>query len=67
MTTRSERWYRVPVIWLGAAVLFASLAGCALMIVLASRYPAETALNVAPTVLKIPETREPESAAMTTR
>jgi hypothetical protein len=61
MTTVSERWYQTPVLWLGAAVLFASLAGCVLMIVLASRYPEEPALHVAPTVLKIPETREPEA------
>ena len=67
MTTTIERWYRVPVIWLGVAVLFASLAGCAFMVVLALRYPAEPALNVAPTVLKIPATREPESAAKTTQ
>jgi hypothetical protein len=61
MTTVSERWYQAPVLWLGAAILLASLAGCVLMIVLASRYPKEPALHVAPTVLKIPETREPEA------
>ncbi|HET6805849.1 MAG TPA: hypothetical protein VFH59_10465 [Frateuria sp.] len=31
-------WYRQPVLWLGAAILVASLAGCVWMIVLGSRH-----------------------------
>lgn len=38
-------WFRQPVVWLGALILAASIAGCVLMIVLASRFtdaPVET-------------------------
>lgn len=31
-------WYRQPVLWLGLAILVASLAGCVWMIVLGQRY-----------------------------
>lgn len=36
MTQSDERWYRPPVVWLGAAVLFASLGGCIALIVVAT-------------------------------
>ena len=36
MTNTSERWYRPPVVWLGAAILLASIAGCIALIVLAT-------------------------------
>ncbi len=36
MTPTSERWYRPPVIWLGAAILLASLSGCIALIVVAT-------------------------------
>jgi hypothetical protein len=61
VTTASERWYRVPVMWLGAAILLGSIAGCVLMIVLASRYPEEPAAHVGSSLLKVPEAREPEA------
>jgi hypothetical protein len=32
----SEPWYRPPVMWLGIAVLLASIAGCIALIVAAS-------------------------------
>jgi len=35
MTDVSERWYRPPVVWLGAAILIASLFGCIALIVVA--------------------------------
>jgi hypothetical protein len=35
---RSGAWYRQPVLWLGAAILVASLAGCVWMIVLGARH-----------------------------
>jgi hypothetical protein len=35
MTDSGERWYRAPVAWLGAAILFASLFGCIALIVAA--------------------------------
>ena len=31
-----ERWYRPPVMWLGAAVLLCSIIGCIALIVVAS-------------------------------
>lgn len=31
-----ERWYRPPVMWLGAAVLLCSVIGCITLIVVAS-------------------------------
>lgn len=36
---RRGAWHRQPLFWLGASILAASLAGCAWMILLASRYP----------------------------
>jgi hypothetical protein len=36
MTNTDERWYRPPVVWLGVAVLVASIAGCIALIVTAS-------------------------------
>jgi hypothetical protein len=31
-----ERWYRPPVMWLGAAILLCSIAGCIALIFVAS-------------------------------
>ena len=36
MSNANEPWYRPPVIWLGAAIVLASLAGCIALIVAAS-------------------------------
>jgi hypothetical protein len=36
MSNAAEPWYRPPVVWLGAAILLASLAGCIALIVVAS-------------------------------
>lgn len=62
MTTASERWYRLPVIWLGAAIFFASIAGCISMVVLASRYPDEPLPLSSDQLLKMPAARAPEPA-----
>lgn len=35
---RSGAWYRQPVLWLGAAVFAASMAGCIWIIVVGARY-----------------------------
>jgi hypothetical protein len=35
---RAGAWYRQPVLWLGAGILIASLAGCVWMIVLGARH-----------------------------
>ena len=61
MTTVRQRWYRLPVLWLGAAVLLASIAGCISMIVLASRYPDEPVAFAGDELLKVPQAREPAS------
>jgi hypothetical protein len=36
MNDTGGRWYRPPVVWLGAAVLLASLGGCIALIVVAT-------------------------------
>ena len=56
-TARAERagsaWLRQPVVWLGALVFAASLAGCVLMIVLGARH-ADEALPTGGELLKMP-------------
>jgi hypothetical protein len=34
-TSSGERWYRLPVLWLGAAILLAVILGCIHLIVIA--------------------------------
>ena len=36
MSKTDERWYRPPVMWLGALILLGSLAGCIALIITAS-------------------------------
>lgn len=60
MATSGERWYRLPVVWLGAIIFFASLAGCISMVVLASRYPDEPLPLRSDQLLKMPAERTPE-------
>ena len=36
MNADGERWYRPPVMWLGAAILLGSIAGCIALIVTAT-------------------------------
>lgn len=62
MATSGERWYRLPVVWLGAIIFFASLAGCISMVVLASRYPDEPLPLSSDQLLKMPAARNPEPA-----
>lgn len=61
---RAGAWYRQPVLWLGAAILAASLAGCVWMIVLGARY-ADPSLENAPShnVLGMPVHRGAGSGA----
>ena len=52
---RGERWYRQPVLWLAAAILLASIAGCIGLIVLASRLSRRPgAAQRRETVLRVP-------------
>lgn len=36
MNDTGERWYRPPVVWLGAVILLGSLAGCIALIIVAT-------------------------------
>lgn len=67
--TESARtaWYCQPVVWLGALVFAASLAGCVWMIVLGARH-ADAPLPTAGEIMKMPLARPepPEPAQATT-
>jgi len=52
----SERWYHQPVAWLGAGLLFASIAGCIGMVVLAARYPDDPLPVSSERLLRMPAT-----------
>jgi len=58
-TTERSRsaWYRQPVVWLGALLFAASLAGCVWMIVLGVRHADEPIDTGSVEVLKMPLTR----------
>lgn len=49
-------WYHQPVLWLGALLFAASLAGCVLMIVLGARH-ADEALPTGGEIMKMPLVR----------
>lgn len=55
------RWYRQPILWLGAAIFFASLAGCIGMVVLGSRYAEEPLAVSGERLLKMPTAHAAES------
>jgi hypothetical protein len=46
-------WYRQPILWLGAFVFAASMAGCVWLIVVGNRY-ADTPLDTSHTVFGVP-------------
>jgi hypothetical protein len=52
-TPGSNAWFRQPVLWLGAAVFAASLAGCIWLIVLGMRH-ADTPLDTSHKVFGVP-------------
>ena len=52
-------WYRQPIVWVGAAVLGASIAGCAWLIVVAERYTDPPLPAAGLQILKMPLTRSP--------
>jgi hypothetical protein len=54
MSSDIERWYRLPVLWLGGAILLACLAACIGMIVLAERFPDEPLSVSSDPLLKMP-------------
>ena len=58
-----DAWYRQPIVWVGAAVLVASIAGCVWLIVVAERH-ADPPLPVdGLQILKMPLTRPPPREA----
>lgn len=50
-----QSWYRQPVVWLGALIFVASLAGCVWMIALGARH-ADEPVPTGTTVFKVPTT-----------
>ncbi len=59
-----ERWYRSPVLWLGVALLAATVAGCIFTIALALRY-ADTPLPVdEERVFRVPAAHAPPSGTI---
>jgi hypothetical protein len=52
-TPHRDRWYRQPVLWLGALLFVASLAGCVWMIVMAERH-ADPAVPTDEAVFNVP-------------
>jgi hypothetical protein len=59
--TTHSTWYQQPVVWLGALIFIASLAGCVWMIVLGARYADEPVATNGATVFKVP-TNQPAAA-----
>jgi hypothetical protein len=58
----ASSWYRQPVLWLGAVVFAASMAGCVWLIVVSSRY-ADVPLDTSHTVFGVPVSSRSSSAA----
>lgn len=58
-----EAWYRQPILWLGAFILAASLAGCIWMIVLAMQNPDELTHEPERAVLGVPVSRPATTAS----
>ena len=52
--TNRSTWYQQPVVWLGALIFAASLAGCVWMIVLGARHADEPVATRGATVFKVP-------------
>lgn len=51
---RADAWYRQPILWLGAAILAASLAGCIWLIVVATQYADEPVGGAGDALLGVP-------------
>ncbi len=56
MNARGE-WYRQPVLWLGAVLFAATIAGCIALLVLGARHDDEALPTSGRTVLKMPAGR----------
>ncbi len=53
-TNRAGKWFRQPVLWLGAVILLASLLGCVVTIVLAWRHADVSVETTGARVMKVP-------------
>ena len=53
-------WYRQPIVWLGASIFAASLAGCITLALLSARHADEALVLDSPTLLKMPLERPAE-------
>ena len=52
-----DAWWRQPVLWLGAAILLASLAGCIVMLMLAARHADAPLPKAGMEILRVPVAR----------
>ena len=59
-----DAWWRQPVLWLGAAILLASLAGCIVMLMLAARHADVPLAKAGVEVLRVPVARPGPGPAM---
>jgi|SoiMethySBSTD1v2_1073268.scaffolds.fasta_scaffold717186_2 hypothetical protein len=57
-----DAWWRQPVVWLGAAILLASLAGCIVMLMLAARHADAPLPKAGMEILRVPVARPPSGA-----
>jgi hypothetical protein len=53
----SRAWFRQGIVWLGAAVFAASIAGCIWLIVVAERNADPPLPNTGPQIMKVPVAR----------
>ncbi|HKU85391.1 MAG TPA: hypothetical protein VJV77_03550 [Casimicrobiaceae bacterium] len=49
-----DAWWRQPVLWLGAAILLVSLAGCIVMLMLAARHADAPLPTAGVEILRVP-------------
>ena len=59
----ANAWSRQPVVWLGAAILAASILGCVVMIVVALRFPDPPVDTHRGQAMKVPLRHSAEAAA----
>jgi hypothetical protein len=59
-SARQVRWYQLPVLWLGVAILSSSLAACIALVIVANRHADEPLPMQSEALLKVPTTRTPD-------
>lgn len=58
---RADAWYRQGIVWLAAAILAASVAGCIWLVVVGLRYVDPPLPQAGPQILKVPIAPSPPS------